>query len=165
MKCEKIKKNLIDFQWGELTEKETKEMKEHLVSCLHCLQYEKEVKEFLLFMKKVEMREPSEKPYLFLKSRVEEQRYNMYSSWIERVVSIIRRPVPVYQAAFVALGLVLFAWFGGNVTGKKEVRLGKPSPPSKTESMKWQPLYPDTHISFVVTPTVWTRVHSTDTIP
>jgi hypothetical protein len=165
MNCDEIRKNLVDFQWGELTEEETEKMREHLVSCPKCLQYEKEMRDFLLFMKKVDMKDPSEKPYHFLKSWVEEQKFKMHSSWIERVLSIIRRPVPVYQAAFVALGLVLFAWFGGNVTGKKEMGLRKPSPPSKTESIKWQPLYPDTHISFVVTPTVWTKVHSKDTIP
>jgi len=72
MKCEEIQKRLLDVEWGELNLEETKEVQEHLLDCPRCYQYEKDLKRLLKLMRNVEEREPSLRPYLFLKSRVEE---------------------------------------------------------------------------------------------
>ena len=165
MKCQEIEKILLEYQWGELTDAGVREVREHLLSCTRCSQYEEELRRFLNLLSGVEKKELSDSPYLFLKSRVEKLGRREHPRWAEKVLAVFRRPVPVYQAAFAALGLILLAWFGGSLTGSKEDRSRASLPLPSEASIKGSPQYPDTQISFVVTPTVWTRVHSVDTIP
>ncbi len=164
MKCKAIRKILLDYQWGELTTDVAREVEEHLSVCPRCRRHEAELRGFMNLLSDIEHKEPSERPYLFLRSRVAELSCRE-SRWTQRVMGTFRHPVPAYRAALVALGLVLLSWFGGNLTASRLEPRRPPSGPQAEMRVRRVPQHPDTDISFVVTPTVWTRVHYLDTIP
>lgn len=164
MKCKEIRKMLLDYQWGELTTDVAREVEEHLSVCPRCRRHEAQLREFMNLLSDIEHKEPSERPYMFLKSRVSELG-RRESHWRIRIIEAARRPVPAYRAALVAVGLLLLSWVGGNLVGRSAKQTEVPSHHPGEAVARGAPQHPDTDISFVVTPTVWTRVHYLDTIP
>lgn len=164
MKCKEIRSILLDYHWGELTGDLARQVEEHLSACSGCRRHEAQLKALMDLLNDGEHKEPSERPYVFLKSRVAELG-RRESPWSERVAGAVRRPIPAYQAALVALGLVLLSWFGGNLTGRRVEQAETPSHHLREAVARGTPQHPDSDISFVATPTVWTRVHYLDTIP
>ncbi len=165
MRCEEIRKRLLDYQWGELTEEEGEKVREHLSSCRQCSQYDKELREFLTLMSRVEEKEPSDRPRHFLKSRLAELEPELGLPWAGRILGAFCRPVPLYRAVLVSLALISLAWFGGSLHPRGAEQPTVPFRPSKELGARWSPQTPDTHMSFVSTPTVWTGVQSMALIP
>lgn len=164
MKCKEIRKIILDYHWGELAKDVAREVEEHLSSCSRCRRHEAKLREFMNLLSDIEHKEPSERPYVFLRSRVAELAPGE-PRWRIGLIEAARRPIPAYRAALVALGLVLLSWLGGNFAGRRVEQAEAPSHHPGETVARGAPQHPDTDISFVVTPTVWTRVHYLDTIP
>lgn len=165
MMCEDIRRRLVDYQWGELNEEETKEVREHLSGCRQCSQYEKELRGFLNLISGVEEKEPSDRPWLFLKSRLAGLGPEPGLPWAGRVLGAVCRPVPLYRAVLVSVALISLAWFAGSLHPRKAEQPRTAFRPPTELRTRWSPQPPDTHISFVSTQIVWTGVQSMELIP
>ena len=128
MNCETCQAELIDYEHGELSLARRSEVARHLAECPVCALESCRLRADLEGIVDAYSEAPSSGVRQLLRQRVEAA---VRPSWWARLADVLRRPIPVYAAAGVAV--VPLAVWGALSLPRSAERTTTPSPPTVTD--------------------------------